>query len=48
MSGAAKRAVISQRVEVFADRDERRDALDQRWAALLESLGLTALPMPNM
>lgn len=47
MSGAAKRAVVSQRVEIFADRDERRDALDQRWAALLESLGLTALPMPN-
>ncbi len=47
MSGGARRAVISQRVEVFADRDERRDALDQRWAALLESLGLTALPMPN-
>ena len=47
MSGAGKRAVISQRVELFADRDERRDALDQRWAALLESLGLIALPMPN-
>ncbi|MBJ7244024.1 MAG: gamma-glutamyl-gamma-aminobutyrate hydrolase family protein [Solirubrobacteraceae bacterium] len=47
MSGDARRAVISQRVEIFADRDERRDALDQRWAALLESLGLIALPMPN-
>ncbi len=47
MSGAGKRAVVSQRVEVFSDRDERRDALDQRWAALLESLGLIALPMPN-
>jgi N5-(cytidine 5'-diphosphoramidyl)-L-glutamine hydrolase len=47
MSGGARRAVISQRVEVFADRDERRDALDQRWAALLESLSLIALPMPN-
>ena len=47
MSGGARRAVISQRVEVFADRDERRDALDQRWAALPESLGLIALPMPN-
>lgn len=47
MSAAARRAVISQRVEVFADRDERRDALDQRWAALLETLALTALPMPN-
>lgn len=47
MSGGGRRAVVSQRVEVFADRDERRDALDQRWAALLESLGLIALPMPN-
>lgn len=47
MSGAGQRAVISQRVEVFADRDERRDALDQRWALLLESLGMIALPMPN-
>ncbi len=47
MSGAARRAVISQRVEVFAERGERRDALDQRWAALLESLGLVTLAMPN-
>jgi len=47
MSAGMRRAVISQRVELFADRDERRDALDQRWATLLESLALTALPMPN-
>ena len=47
MSAAMRRAVVSQRVELFADRDERRDALDQRWATLLESLALTALPMPN-
>ncbi|GEM_PF-293611 len=47
MSGAAQRAAVSQRVEVFAGRDERRDALDQRWATLLEVLGLTALAVPN-
>ena len=47
MSGAGGRAVVSQRVEAFADRGERRDALDQRWAALLEQLELITLPMPN-
>ncbi len=47
MSAAAQPVVISQRVEVFADRDERRDALDQRWATLFEQLGATTLALPN-
>jgi len=38
---------ITQRVEVIADYDERRDCLDQQWFVLLEQLGLTPTPIPN-
>lgn len=38
---------ITQRVEAIADRDERRDCLDQRWATLLYALGMAAMPIPN-
>jgi len=41
------RVGITQRVEVLEDRDERRDALDQAWAPLLEGAGLVAVPIPN-
>lgn len=38
---------VSQRVEVLADRGERRDALDQRWHDFLAACGCRALPIPN-
>jgi putative glutamine amidotransferase len=41
------RIAISQRVDEVSSYHERRDALDQRWAAQLESLGLTPVPLPN-
>lgn len=44
---SARRIGLTQRVDVWADRGERRDALDQRWSALLELLGAWALPIPN-
>jgi putative glutamine amidotransferase len=41
------RIAISQRADDIAGRDERRDSLDQRWAARLEALGIVAVPLPN-
>jgi putative glutamine amidotransferase len=41
------RIAISQRIDDIAGRDERRDALDQRWAARLEAIGLVPVPLPN-
>lgn len=41
------RIAITQRVEVVASHGERRDCLDQQWAAFLESLGFSMLPVPN-
>ena len=38
---------ITQRVERVAARQERRDALDQRWTGLLAACGLCPLPLPN-
>jgi gamma-glutamyl-gamma-aminobutyrate hydrolase PuuD len=38
---------VSQRVDVLADRGERRDSLDQRWELLLADCGLLALRIPN-
>lgn len=38
---------ITQRVDVLADRGERRDALDQRWYEFVEACGGIALPIPN-
>lgn len=42
-----KRVALTQRVDVIPGRDESRDALDQRWCALLGQLGALALPLPN-
>lgn len=39
--------LISQRVDPYPDRGERRDALDQAWAELIWSIGAVALPAPN-
>jgi anthranilate/para-aminobenzoate synthase component II len=44
------RVVISQRVDVLAGRNERRDALDQAWGPTLERLtgrSVAVLPMAN-
>jgi gamma-glutamyl-gamma-aminobutyrate hydrolase PuuD len=41
------RIAISQRIDDFPSREERRDALDQRWAARLETIGLVPVPLPN-
>ena len=38
---------VTQRVEDIATRQERRDALDQRWTRLLRDCGLCTLPLPN-
>ena len=38
---------LTQRVEWLADRGERCDCLDQRWAAWLEALGFRPVPIPN-
>jgi gamma-glutamyl-gamma-aminobutyrate hydrolase PuuD len=41
------RVAVTQRVVVAPDTGERRDALDQRWAPLLEGAGIAAVLMPN-
>lgn len=41
------RIAVSQRVDFLSDRDEMRDALDQRLAALLAQAGLIPVPVPN-
>ncbi|PID79401.1 gamma-glutamyl-gamma-aminobutyrate hydrolase [bacterium DOLZORAL124_64_63] len=41
------RVWLTQRVEVIADRDERRDALDRRWIAFVDACGAVAVPVPN-
>ena len=38
---------VTQRVDVYPGRNERRDALDQMWHKMLGGLGLRALPVPN-
>lgn len=42
-----KRAVVSQRVDGFPDRQEIRDGLDRRLTDLLLAVGCLAYPMPN-
>ncbi len=42
-----KRVALSQAVVTLAERDERRDMLDQRLCALLSALGYLPLPVPN-
>ena len=46
-SDASRRIALSQRVEVLADRGERRDSLDQRWSGLLRTCDLLPLPIAN-
>lgn len=38
---------VSQRVDVYVDRNERRDALDQRLGAFLLVAGFLPAPLPN-
>lgn len=38
---------VSQRVDVLADRGERRDALDQRLSQWLMTAGCMPVPVPN-
>jgi len=42
-----KRIGITQRVEYLANRDERRDCLDQRWITILLKMNLLPIPLPN-
>lgn len=42
-----RRLGLTQRVDEFPERCETRDALDQRWAGLLESLGFVPVPLCN-
>lgn len=42
-----KVVAVSQRVDVFAERNETRDALDQRLAAWVASCGYIPVPVPN-
>jgi len=42
-----KVVAVSQRVDVFADRDESRDALDQRLITFLLAAGCLPIPVPN-
>lgn len=41
------RVAVSQRVDVLADRGERRDAVDQRLMTFLLAAGLLPIPAPN-
>jgi putative glutamine amidotransferase len=43
-----KLIAVSQRVDSYPERQERRDALDQRYATLLAACGCRCLPVPNL
>ena len=43
-----KLVAVSQRVDVYLDRNERRDALDQRLGAFLLVAGFLPVPIPNI
>jgi N5-(cytidine 5'-diphosphoramidyl)-L-glutamine hydrolase len=43
-----KIVAVSQRVDVFPDRIERRDALDQRLCSWLTKAGYLPIPVPNL
>jgi len=43
-----KRIAVSQRVEIFPEREEVRDALDQRLVKFIEAAGGLAFPVPNV
>lgn len=42
-----RRIGVTQRVELSPSGKERRDCLDQRWAPLLDALGLALVPLAN-
>lgn len=42
-----KLVAVSQRVDVYPDRNERRDALDQRLCTWLNMAGYVPIPVPN-
>ena len=42
-----KRVFVSQRVDVIGSHNERRDALDQRFAVMLNMIYGLCMPMPN-
>lgn len=42
-----KVVAVSQRVDLYPDRDERRDALDQRLIEFLQVAGCLPVPVPN-
>lgn len=42
------KVAVSQRVDIWADRDERRDALDQQLCQWLAQAGYLSLPVPNV
>jgi N5-(cytidine 5'-diphosphoramidyl)-L-glutamine hydrolase len=42
-----KLIAVTQRVDVYPDRNERRDALDQRLGAFLLTAGFLPVPIPN-
>ena len=43
-----KLVAVSQRVDIYPDRNERRDALDQRVGAFLLAAGFLPIPVPNI
>ena len=43
-----KKILVSQRVDLYVDRNETRDALDQRLPLLLAECKLQAIPVPNL
>ena len=42
-----KTVAVSQRIDHYPDRNERRDALDQKLCAFLKECGFLPLPVPN-
>jgi gamma-glutamyl-gamma-aminobutyrate hydrolase PuuD len=42
-----KVVAVSQRIDQFSDRNETRDALDQRLINFLQSVGVIPVPVPN-
>lgn len=42
-----KLVAISQRVDIYPDRNERRNAIDQRLVLFLQEVGLYSVPVPN-
>ncbi len=43
-----KTVAVSQRIDHYPDRNERRDALDQKLSAFLTECGFLPLPVPNV